>query len=351
MGFQIGDEIKNGRDTYKILDELGRGRFAITYLTQRVGDTKRWVIKILNLDVLASLPPEDRDRLEDMFWQEATKFVKCSSTPHIVQVEIPFRVGDIVCLPMEYVAGRSLAKRSQGILSESLALEYVRQIGEALTVVHRQGLVHRDIRPDNILIRINEKFPEAVLIDFGLAREFDSELTRSRPKERMDGFSPLELYSCGGQAIGPYTDVYSLAATLYELLTQTVPVSAEERKLGGVELVLPQARNPNISGRVAKAIMAGLALQPEDRPQSVAVWLEQLGVTQEVESIPTGIKWEKWGVIWTAAGVIIALIFGLPPFIDWVKSKQKPRSQIFPTTIVGDSLKPSHSHYLQSHRG
>ncbi|MGB0562455.1 MAG: serine/threonine protein kinase [Spirulinaceae cyanobacterium] len=334
MGLATGQTLKYGKHEYQILGrELGRGRFAITYKAQRTDlsqtppqvDRKLWVLKILNPDVLASLPDAERDRLEALFWDEATKLVQCRGIPHIVQAERAFKVDDIVCLPMEYVAGRSLAERSEAILSEDIALDYIEQIGRAIAQVHdKVGLVHRDIRPENILLRIDGNTVEAVLTDFGLAMDFDTELTRSRPKERMDGFSPLELYSCGRQPIGSYTDVYSLAATLYLLLTNTKPLSAEERKINGVVLLSPQAKNLAISQQTTEAIMKGLALQASDRPQSVVEWLELLGIKEKQKASERSVNWDKWNVIWMAAGAVVAAITALlaiPPLIEQFRSE------------------------------
>ncbi|MEM8638455.1 MAG: serine/threonine-protein kinase [Cyanobacteria bacterium P01_G01_bin.54] len=369
MGLAEGQVLTHGKHEYKVLEELGRGRFAITYKVQRTDlsrtppqvDRKLWVLKILNPEVLASLPEAERDRLEELFRDEATKLVQCRDIPHIVQAERAFKVEDIVCLPMEYVAGRSLADRAEGILSEAVALGYMEQIGWAIAQVHDTvGLVHRDIRPANILLRIVGNTVEPVLTDFGLAMDFDTELTRSRPKERMDGFSPLELYSCGRQPIGPYTDVYSLAATLYELLTQTIPPSAEERKLNGVALLSPQGQNPTISQHVAEAILKGLKLQPGDRPQSVVAllalleirdgpdWLEEEierveeeleRIEAEPESDEKSVNWDKWNVIWMAITAILAAIgmaLGIPALIKEFRSE--PESSGLMRVTVGRSI-------------
>ena len=338
MGLADGQVLKHGRYEYKVLEELGRGRLAITYKTQRTDlaqtppqvDRKLWVLKILNPEILASLPDPERDRLEERFRDDATKLVQCRDIPHIVQAERVFKAEGIVCLPMEYVAGRSLADRAEAILSEETALGYIEQIGWAIAQVHDTvGLVHRDIRPANILLRMAGTTVEPVLTDFGLAMDFDTELTRSRPQEQMDGFSPLELYSCGRQPIGPYTDVYSLAATLYELLTHTIPPSAEERKLNGVALLSPQGQNSAISEQVAEAVLKGLKLQSDERPQSVVAllalleirdgpeWLEEeLELIEdapawlEAESEPEedAVNWDKWNGIGMAITVILAAI-------------------------------------------
>jgi eukaryotic-like serine/threonine-protein kinase len=215
MSLKPGQNLLNGK--YVIERELGRGRFSITYLAKR-SDDERCVIKVLDPQAVTVLTPGERDRLETMFWQEAVKLAQCSGTPHIVKVAMPFKEEAVTCLPMEYVDGNSLGDRSQRILLEPTALEYVRQIGEALTVVHGHKLVHRDIRPANIFLRIRDGKAEAVLTNFELTVDFDAEQSRTRKQECTDGFSPIELYS-RGKPMGAYTDVYSLAATLYELLT------------------------------------------------------------------------------------------------------------------------------------
>ncbi len=297
MVLSQGQKLQKGK--YTVKRELKRRRYDITYLAER-SDGTWWVIKILDPAELEALNPEERDRLETFFWQETSKIFKCSGTPHIVKVEMPFKEGTVACLPMEYLGTDSLANRPQRILSEPIALKYVQQIGEALTTVHQQGIVHRDICPENIFLRfLQDGKVEAVLTNFGLALDVDAMLSRTRKNECREGFSPIELYS-SGKPVGAYTDVYALAATLYELLTGEIPVSAFDRQVNGKNLVSPQVKNPNISGKTTKAILAGMELLPEKRPQSVQAWLEKLnlqGNDQNATETQPRINWQKWGVI------------------------------------------------------
>ncbi|NEO88304.1 MAG: serine/threonine protein kinase [Spirulina sp. SIO3F2] len=315
MGLTPGQRVDH--DQYEIVRELGRGRFGITYLARRTDDQSRWAIKILNPELLATATEPERQRLKRKFWQEAVKLAQCSGrTPYIVQAGMPFEAGEMVCLPMEYVDGLSLADRADRILPQTLALKYIQQIGEALAVVHQQGLVHRDIRPGNILVRMQRQ--EAVLTDFGLAMACDTELTTARTQERKDGFAPLELYL--GETVGRATDIYGLAATLYELLTGEIPVSALERKANNVELIPPRVKNPEISSQVAKAIASGMALQADQRPRSVQDWFNQLGLKPDAEPVPAKtVNWEKWGVIWAAVAAIVGGIALIPVFMDSFK--------------------------------
>jgi serine/threonine protein kinase len=174
---------------------------------------------------------------------------------------------------MEYVPGEDLCKlvERRGILSETEALNYIRQVGEAVIVVHGKGLLHRDIKPQNIMVRDNQ---DAVLIDFGLARGFIPDRTQQMTCELTHGFAPLEQYAETGR-FAEYTDVYALAATLYYLLTITPPTPAYLRA-SNYPLKPPYQINPNISDAVHQAIMKGMEMDVTNRPHSVQKWLAML---------------------------------------------------------------------------
>jgi serine/threonine protein kinase len=179
---------------------------------------------------------------------------------------------------MEYIEGEQLGHL--GVLSESQALDYIQQIGDALTVVHQNGLLHRDVKPGNIIVRNNKS--EAVLIDFGIARDFTSNLTQTHTTHKTIFYAPLEQYKRRAER-GAFTDVYALAATLYKVLTGKEPEDSQSRD-DGYPLAEPKEINPNISDRVNKAILKGLELQPENRPQSVQEWLYLLKIPEEIVS-------------------------------------------------------------------
>lgn len=312
MGLSPGETLQGGK--YTIERRLRVGLTTVSYLAKR-SDGSRWVIKVLDPQVLMSLSDDERSRAETLFMQEAVKLVRCSGTPHIVRAEMPFKDGELSCLPVEHISSDSLAERSQPRLKEETALGYIRQLGKALSVVHGQGLVHRDIRPSNIFLRIEGSQVNAVLAGFGLAVDCDTPLTRTRKNELKDGFSPIELYG-SGRPVGAYSDVYSLAATLYQLLTGKVPASAEQRMRDADALAFPQGTNAEITETTTKAIVSGMQPQAQDRPQSVADWLAKLEAETD-ESLEVGgksakeskkpIDWGKWGVIWTAVGVLAAV--------------------------------------------
>jgi eukaryotic-like serine/threonine-protein kinase len=313
MELVAGQKLQNGK--YIIEHELGRGRFAITYLAKKT-DGERQVIKILDPQVLAALTQKESNRLEEQFWKESVILAMCNNSPNIVKVYMPFREGSIACLPMEYIDGKSLADRSQKILTEELALKYIWQVGEALAEVHSQKLVHCDIRPANIFLRSRDGLQEAVLADFGLSLEFGMRLTSTRARERVDGFSSPELY-VRDRPVGAYTDVYSLAATLYDILTGEPPMSVTQRD-STTPLKSPQVNNHNLSALTTKAILEGLELLPEKRPDTVKAWLDKLPSLPAVSKTTKNTK-VNWQTIWMATGVLVALFVGIPAWLTWAK--------------------------------
>ncbi|MEG4201079.1 serine/threonine-protein kinase [Microcoleus sp. Pol12A5] len=256
-------------DRYIIERKLGEGGFGITYLAQKAQNRQPVVIKTLK-DELLSDP--DFARYRERFLQEALLLSLCRH-PNIVQIDTYFIDGDLPCIAMEYVAGEDLWKwvERRGILSETEALNYIRKAGEAVIVVHEKGLLHRDIKPPNIMVRDNQ---DAVLIDFGLARGFIPDRTQQMTFGLTHGFAPPEQYGESGR-FAEYTDVYALAATLYYLLTRTPPTAAFMRALNH-PLRPPFEINPNISDAVHQAIMKGMEMDVTNRPHSVQQWLAML---------------------------------------------------------------------------
>lgn len=282
MVWQSGQTLYGGR--YLIEGYLGEASFGITYLASNK-NSDRVIIKTLSDRVLTHPEyAEFWDNYRRDFDQEATKLALCRH-PHIVQIDNIFYEESLPCMALEDVTGENLWKyvKRQGVLSETEALRYIQQIGEALTLLHDKGLLHRDLNPHNIKVRSGVS--EVVLIDFGIARDFIPDVPQDDREAFSQGFSPIEQHDRQARR-GEFTDVYALAATLYFLLTGKVPTPACLR-LAWDSLVPPQQRNPRISDTVNQAIFQGMALQPEHRPQSVQEWLNLLGTnSQPSQSIP-----------------------------------------------------------------
>lgn len=172
---------------------------------------------------------------------------------------------------MEYVAGGSLSDRvgRQGALSESEATRYIRQVADALTYIHTQRMTHLDVKPANIMLTDKD---EVVLIDFGLAKQYDSATghqTSSTPVGISEGYAPLEQYMQGGVGeFSPETDIYALGATYYKLLTGQTPPSASSVNEDG--LPLEPLKSRGVTPQVITAITHAMEGRRRDRPKAVA---------------------------------------------------------------------------------
>lgn len=272
-------QLQNGKFT--IQKVLGGGGFGITYSAIDTNTNNIVAIKTLN-PIHQSKPDFEKQQVK--FVQEAFRLVQCSH-PHIVKVYEVINENGLWGMVMEYIQGQDLAVyiSQRGKLSEVEALKYINQIGTALEYIHQQGMLHRDVKPNNIVLRQSQQ--EAVLIDFGLAREFNLNQTGSMTNSKTEGYAPIEQYERRGK-FGAYTDVYALAATLYALLTGETPLPANFRQTG-IPLPSPKQRNPNISDRVNDGIIKGMGLEPYERTQTVWEWLELVMPSQVKFSIPT----------------------------------------------------------------
>ena len=264
-----GKPLKGGK--YIVDTLLGAGGFGVTYRAKEKASGKWVAIKTLN-EKQRNKP--NFAKIQEKFVNEALSLARCHH-PNIVEVYQLFQEDELWCMVMEYVDGDNLADYldERGVLPEKEAIRLIQQLGEALSCVHDKQLLHRDVKPLNIILRRESLSP--VLIDFGLARGFISGRSQSMTSDRTERFAPIEQYDRRGE-FGPYTDIYALAATLYNLVTEKLPLPADVRKEANTPLIPPQQYNSGISDRVNQAIMKGMALEPQDRPQSVAEWLALL---------------------------------------------------------------------------
>ena len=283
MVWQAGQLLHNGK--YEILEVLGRGGFGLTYKARHRQLTLEVVIK--TPDILQKRDTEYEDYVRQ-FEAEGRKLAKFSQTPHahIVRISDFFTEGQVPCLVMDFIQGQTLMERvkTQGKLSEAECLKYIRQIGSALEAVHQAGMVHRDAHPGNIMIQPNGN---AILIDFGIAKEIIPAGSSSTNSGANLSFAPyeqiVEHFQSQDRALEnitsnrkPSVDVYTLAATFYYAVTGQKPTPSMERRLDNRPLTSPKEINPNLSDHLNKAITLGMALEKENRPQSMSDWLQQL---------------------------------------------------------------------------
>ena len=268
----IGQNLHNGK--YLIDRELGRGNFGITYKATNLGLERDVAIKML--DPYLRPDPNMNDWVAQ-FQDEARRLAKCSH-PNIVPVLDFFCEGGRPCIVMEYIRGQTLdlIVGDNNPLSETTAVEYIRQIGAALGAIHEQFLLHQDVKPKNLIL--SQDSQQVVLIDFGIAREFSAQqLQYQTPNQRnllSEGYAPLEQYIVDSPRTIA-TDIYGLAATLYTLLTGKIPLSAISR-VHGCTLDPPRKIRPELSDTVSEAVMWGMALETDCRPNCLSEWLTEL---------------------------------------------------------------------------
>ncbi|MDF5739751.1 MULTISPECIES: serine/threonine protein kinase [unclassified Nostoc] len=255
---------------YTLIQEIGRGGFGITFKATHHYLDQEVVMKTIN-ERLRQHP--DFAKFERQFQDEARRLATCIH-PNIIRVSDFFVEAGLPYMVMEYIPGQTLGDAFvlPGIaMPEATAIHYIRQIGAALQVVHNNGLLHRDVKPDNIILRLGTQ--EVVLIDFGIAREFNGGVRQTHTGLVSEGYSPIEQYLTQAPRT-PATDVYGLAATLYALLTAQVPIPALLRDRE--QMPSPRELQPHLSASVNQAVMRGMAVESRFRPATVAEWLQLL---------------------------------------------------------------------------
>jgi serine/threonine-protein kinase len=265
---------------YKIDGTLGIGGFGITYRATHTFLNQTVVLKTLN-DSLRQHP--DCAQFQQQFIAEAQRLSRCQHS-NIVRAIDFFEEDGRPFVAMDYIPGKTLAQvvEAEKPLSEAQALHYIRQIASAVSTVHQSGLLHQDIKPENIIRRADTHI--VMLIDFGIARDFTAGSKQTHTNLLSPGYAAIEQYLHDGKCT-PATDIYAIAATLYYLLSGTPPIAAPLRD----RIPLPSLRQyqPNLSPSVERAILQGLETDPSKRPQTIENWLTML---QETERVPTETK-------------------------------------------------------------
>ena len=298
MHLRQGTLLQNGK--YRIEKVLGQGGFGITYLAEQPGLRRKVAIKeffmkeYCNRDgdtSQVSVPSVGSKELVDKFRE---KFVKeaqnIASFSHnnIIKIHDVFEENNTAYYVMEYLDCGSLSDylSDRGRLSEDESLTFIRQIADALSYIHEHRVNHLDVKPGNILL---DQTHNAILIDFGLSKHYDERggQTSSTPVGISRGYAPLEQYKQGGvSTFSPSTDIYSLGATLYKLLTGTTPPEADDVNENGLSF----PANVHISESMKKAIAYAMQPKRKDRPQSIEEFLKALEFKKVTEDEGTDIE-------------------------------------------------------------
>ena len=307
---------------FKIESRLKRDGFGVTYLARDCFLDREVTIKeYFPLEWAARGPdgrvgPRSATHARDYKWglkrfcKEARDLARLRHA-HIVQVHHGFKARGTAYIVTEYVEGQSLAKElsEKEPWSDDRVLDLFDGLIAGLEEVHKKGLVHRDVKPANVILRSDGS---PVLINFGAARQEVGERSRSLKVILTPGYAPIEQYSTNRRKHGPWTDIYALGALAYKALSGRVPPGANERKEEDSLRPVSEVASQPVSAQLSSAVMSALALRREDRPQSLAAWRKLLPPTvpdsrQRGQEPP----WRPWRLRLAVASAVALAVAGL----------------------------------------
>lgn len=264
---------------YQIDRELGRGGFGAVYLARDTRLSGRHVAVKENFD--------NSREAQEQFTVEAGMLARLQH-PTLPRVSDHFIASSgKQYLVMDYIEGQDLHDYALGLgrpVSEQEAVGWARQILEALAYLHSQTppIIHRDLKPPNVKVTRDGR---VMLVDFGIAKYFDPhQRTAVAARGVSPGFSPLEQY--GGGRTDARSDIYSFGATLYAVLTLTVPADAMDRQTGQEQLIPPRQLNPALSAKLEQILMRCLELQQPARYNTAQEVLNALAPSSIPSQMP-----------------------------------------------------------------
>lgn len=313
---------------FKIKKILGRGGFGITYLAIDKRTNNKVAIKEYFPNEIAVRDEQSlfiicrsEQEVEDFNWglerfvQEARLLAKFNH-PNIVKVRHYLRANNTAYFVMDYEAGQSLAqliKNGETAEHEELLL-IIPHLLDGLNVIHQKNYLHRDIKPDNIIIRPDHS---PVLIDFGAARYAVTSRSKMLTTILTRGYAPIEQYESRGDRQGPWTDIYAMGALLYHLISGQPLIEASERSLAVFNRKELDPLQPAIEvgknrypPHFLQAIDWALKINETDRPQSIAQWSDALSGQQVLpEKAIYGNFWQRLGAFFMDIILVTVLFF------------------------------------------
>ena len=283
---------------WRLEEVLGVGGFGIVYKGRGIYFDELVAIKeyfpssISERESDATVVPIDSDAEEvhalglKKFVEEAKLLWNLSTPtrhPNIVSVRSLFEIHGTAYMVMDFEDGLSLSKMlKQGRrFNERSLWGMLRPVAEGLERAHRVGVLHRDIKPPNILINEDNR---PVLIDFGSARFDTAEATSTKVTFHTPPYAAIEQY-VKTYPQGPWTDIYALGVVMYECVTGEKPPEVLERLHAGLGKPLAEGRWPGYGKRFLQAIDAAMVVKPDERPQSITEWLAMFGKPAGAEEI------------------------------------------------------------------
>ena len=272
---------------YVIQEVLGQGGFGITYLGidklygNKVAIKEYYPQEIAMRkaqyeDVVTVTSIEEKnnyDKGKKRFLDEAQVMARFNKNEGIVKILDFFEANNTAYIVMEYLEGITLKQYlgKYGVLQFRNLIEMMLPLLEALIEIHSQGLIHRDISPDNIMVQHNGKLK---LMDFGAARDYTESGNKSLTVILKPGYAPPEQYQTHGVQ-GPWTDIYALCATIYKCLTGITPPDAIARVMDD-KFKEPDQLDGKLSPDIKKILWKGMNIFPEERYQDIGEFGEDV---------------------------------------------------------------------------
>lgn len=322
MELQSGTNLCDGK--YTIEAKIGEGGFGITYKAIQNGLNRVVCIKEYfpagkctratkkNTVFVQGTSEQVFEKYRQAFVREA-KMLATLHHPNIVEVLDVFDENNTSYMVMTFVKGKSLQQivETRGKLPYPETVNYIAQITNAIGYIHDHHILHRDIKPDNIMITADFK---AILIDFGSAREFEQDKTQVHTSMLTHGYAPTEQYTANSRK-GSYTDIYAIGATFYFVLTGQVPMESAARLTE--QMPSPKDLVPEIPEEANRTILKAMQLKAENRHQTVHEFMDDIRnvkpsvlVDETIGGSPQQPTSKRTWYIISAIGCFVALLIG-----------------------------------------
>jgi serine/threonine protein kinase len=275
---------------FEITGVLGEGGFGIVYIAFDHSLQRNVAIKEYMPGVLAARGDDHSIRVRADRHQETfsvgqksfineARFLAQFDHPSLVKVYRFWEQNQTAYTAMQYYDGRTIkdiVNNSPELINEAWCRKILKQILEALEMLYTMRILHRDVSPDNIIVQENG---DAVLLDFGSARQIIGDRTRGLTVILKPGYAPVEQYA-GDASLdqGAYTDIYALSAVVYFAIMKEAPATSIARMVKDPMMPLAQRGVEGYSSEFLAAIDKGLAVMAHERPQSIDAFRELLGI-------------------------------------------------------------------------
>lgn len=342
MELQPGTNLCDGK--YTIEAKIGEGGFGITYKAIQNGLNRVVCIKEYfpagkctratkkNTVFVQGTSEQVFEKYRQAFVREA-KMLATLHHPNIVEVLDVFDENNTSYMVMSFVKGKSLQQivETRGKLPYPETVNYIAQITNAIGYIHDHHILHRDIKPDNIMITADFK---AILIDFGSAREFEQDKTQVHTSMLTHGYAPTEQYTANSRK-GSYTDIYAIGATFYFVLTGKVPMESAARLTE--QMPSPKDLVPEIPEEANRTILKAMQLKAENRHQTVHEFMDDIRnvkpsvlVDETIGGSPQQPTSKRTWYIISALGCFVALLIG---YFLWGRNGSEPVEENKPQEI------------------